>query len=690
MKVIFIGLVFFCTMTSGAKKNRPPKTEQYWVPPRLLTSVPQTPSAAPAAELLALQRVIQSENQRLNKDPYLLQAISHPSPQVSKAAILALGRIGDPYAIEALSRILNGKSLEKKEWAAFSLGLIGDELAIKLLSQHLTMEKSSKVRSSYYRALGYSRNSLVLPVLVKALSSEKDLSAQKNIVEGLGILLSGDSASWEISEDLLGPITRIATSDNNSSLAAAFVLAQFKGNPKNLPVANILSAVSKNLPSTNQALLIRSLSRSDNPQLIPLFLSHLDPKFPLSVRIEAMKALKGKPLSETSGGALARSLNSPESSLVITTLDTVVFKPEQFSWLKTPLELLLKTTKSDWVKGKTLKTLCTVAPDIGQKYVQEFLKNKGLLGLPPVLSSLVILRTSENIKQLIPFLTEGNPLLLSDAIEQMANLEEDDFPDDWKTALKELVMKKDPGLLALISELAKQMNWKDFGKPLAEAYPSLNSDDTTETKSTLLNSLATLGSDSDLPLLQSALNDNAKQVVVAAAQAIKNISGRDPKIPLPINSRITESTPSWNQLKSVISQRIFIKTTRGDIELKLFDDTPLTGYRFVEFIKKKFYDGKTFHRVVPNFVSQGGDPRGDGFGGPGFLIRDEVSPRNHERGTVGIATAGKDTGGCQFFFNLSSNYHLNGRYTAFAEVVSGMDVVEKLEVGDKIISATLK
>ncbi len=119
------------------------------------------------------------------------------------------------------------------------------------------------------------------------------------------------------------------------------------------------------------------------------------------------------------------------------------------------------------------------------------------------------------------------------------------------------------------------------------------------------------------------------------------------------------------------------------------DGAPLTATNFVKLVKQKFYDGKTFHRVVPNFVVQGGDPRGDGYGGPGYLIRDEVSSLPHKRGTVGIATAGKDTGGCQFFFNLAPNYHLNGRYTLFAEIVSGSEVADKIEIGDRILSVRL-
>ncbi len=90
--------------------------------------------------------------------------------------------------------------------------------------------------------------------------------------------------------------------------------------------------------------------------------------------------------------------------------------------------------------------------------------------------------------------------------------------------------------------------------------------------------------------------------------------------------------------------------------------------------------------VIANFVAQGGDPEGTGLGGPGYSIREELYPVEHIKGTVGMATSGKDTGGSQFFFNTAENIHLNNHYTVFARVIKGMDIINGIEVGDKIIS----
>ncbi len=126
-------------------------------------------------------------------------------------------------------------------------------------------------------------------------------------------------------------------------------------------------------------------------------------------------------------------------------------------------------------------------------------------------------------------------------------------------------------------------------------------------------------------------------------------------------------------------------TPRGTFEITLDGEAaPNTAAMFRALAGQGFYEGLIFHRVVPDFVAQGGDPTGTGWGGPGWTIRSEWSRLRYERGAVGIAHSGKDTGGCQFFVTLSEQPHLNGRYTIFGHVTKGMDVVDRLCVGDSM------
>ena len=130
--------------------------------------------------------------------------------------------------------------------------------------------------------------------------------------------------------------------------------------------------------------------------------------------------------------------------------------------------------------------------------------------------------------------------------------------------------------------------------------------------------------------------------------------------------------------------RVRCTTPRGEFVIKLDGEiAPNTCAVFLDLIAKGYFADLTFHRVVPDFVVQGGDPRGDGWGGPGYTIRSEWSRARYKRAAVGIAHDGKDTGGSQFFVTLSEQPHLNGRYTVFGEVTEGMDVVDRIELGDR-------
>ena len=128
-----------------------------------------------------------------------------------------------------------------------------------------------------------------------------------------------------------------------------------------------------------------------------------------------------------------------------------------------------------------------------------------------------------------------------------------------------------------------------------------------------------------------------------------------------------------------------INTVRGPIRLELFGaDAPITVWNFLTLARSGYFKNTRFHRVVPNFVAQDGDPRDDGNGGPGYAIRDEMNRRRYERGAVGMALSGPDTGGSQYFITHSPQPHLDGHYTVFGRVMRGHDVLDKIVQGDLI------
>jgi len=132
-----------------------------------------------------------------------------------------------------------------------------------------------------------------------------------------------------------------------------------------------------------------------------------------------------------------------------------------------------------------------------------------------------------------------------------------------------------------------------------------------------------------------------------------------------------------------------LTTQYGDMKIEFFDnDAPITVDNFVRLAKSRYYDGLTFHRVIPDFVVQGGDPTGTGAGGPGYSIKCELTGDNqyHDRGVLSMAHAGKDTGGSQFFICHSrrNTSHLDRKHTCFGKVTEGVDIVDQIRQGDKI------
>jgi peptidyl-prolyl cis-trans isomerase B (cyclophilin B) len=140
--------------------------------------------------------------------------------------------------------------------------------------------------------------------------------------------------------------------------------------------------------------------------------------------------------------------------------------------------------------------------------------------------------------------------------------------------------------------------------------------------------------------------------------------------------------------------KVLINTQKGDMIVELYDnETPITTNNFKSLIEKGFYDGLNFHRVIPNFMIQGGCPNGNGTGGPGYNIPCETNgdKQYHDKGVLSMAHAGRNTGGSQFFIchNRIGTQHLDRNHTCFGKVIEGLDIIDKIQGGDKIIKISI-
>jgi len=140
------------------------------------------------------------------------------------------------------------------------------------------------------------------------------------------------------------------------------------------------------------------------------------------------------------------------------------------------------------------------------------------------------------------------------------------------------------------------------------------------------------------------------------------------------------------------NRTVVIETAKGTIKFELKEtEAPITTKNFIDLAQKGFYNGLSFHRVIREFMIQGGCPKGDGTGGPGYSIRDEFHPKlKHTKGAVSMANAGPNSGGSQFFITEAPQPHLDGKHSVFGQVTEGENVVESIKKGDKILKVTIQ
>ena len=198
--------------------------------------------------------------------------------------------------------------------------------------------------------------------------------------------------------------------------------------------------------------------------------------------------------------------------------------------------------------------------------------------------------------------------------------------------------------------------------------------------------LSQYGAGVAVPALKQGLADKDWAVRVRAAELLKPL---DPSVDVeaairPAPTRIKDYAAP-RLVAPTVSPHVFLETDKGTIELELAVlDAPQACDSFLTLAREGLFSGTAIHRVVPNFVVQDGDPRGDGEGGPGYTLRDEINERPYLRGTLGMALEWADTGGSQWFITHSPQPHLDGRYTVFGHVVTGMEVVDRLQQWDVI------
>jgi cyclophilin family peptidyl-prolyl cis-trans isomerase len=232
----------------------------------------------------------------------------------------------------------------------------------------------------------------------------------------------------------------------------------------------------------------------------------------------------------------------------------------------------------------------------------------------------------------------------------------------------------------------------DITRALISAWPGTAGDSLNDAALSILDSLGKQKSAAANEGIKVALRSNDYLVRRRAADLLKTNGAGDFSSQVgTVKTRNTQADYRRALARSGRKVTAVVTTTRGSFTIDLLpSDAPLTVDNFVQLAQRNYFRGITIHRVVPNFVIQDGDPRGDGNGGPGYQIRCEINQVLYDRATLGMALSGKDTGGSQWFVTHAPQPHLDGGYTVFGRVVAGMEVVDRIERGEVVKSITIR
>ncbi|HEY6950790.1 MAG TPA: peptidylprolyl isomerase [Bacteroidota bacterium] len=646
-------------------------------------------------------------------------------------AVIALANIQDTTTVDSLSPLLTDQDVQVRGAVAFALGQIGSAKAQKALVAALTPDQDLPVLGRICEALGKCGDAEGLNSVIAYIPSAKNIAVKRDQAMAAGRFairgIKSERAVW-LCFDLL--------KDNHAETRWAALYALWRSAPfgvVDLELSKRAYILQKLISDENEdvrinlaVLLGRSKSR-EAVSLLRLFQESesATPDWRVQVQISRSAAA----LSAQDPDLLdvvVRSLSSKNDNVriaslaALATIDTNVVNrsPSRDQLLEELQHLTLTPSRSAVIaQGEAAIALQRLFPAsfaelraaVEKELTGSILRTKFIeaLSYHPVKENLdfVIARLNDDslriamaawdfLKRMIqPHTLEsysidtsfihGLPARLVQAMHPALNRRD--------MAMSTLVanMFADSSVFALCAQAGYG---REIGAAFAASYSLFSSSTDAEAMEAVQEAFIRMRDSASVPVLEKSLDDQNRTVALGAARALRSITGNDYSTvdrPTPTNGR-TES--DWKMLEAIRpAQRVSFKTTKGTFTVRLRKgDAPFTVLAFYKLVKQKFYDGLLFHRVVPDFVIQGGDPRGDGWGGPGFTLRSEWSMVNFEGGSVGMASSGKDTEGSQFFVTHVPTPHLDGRYTVFATVVSGMEVVDKIQVGDRILKAELK
>lgn len=597
----------------------------------------------------------------------LLSFLNNENPDYRAEAAMAFASVQDSMVLVDLSKLLNDHEMKVRIAAAFAIAQNYRADGAEMLYVQLLKEENDLVKKVFLESIGKCGNEKMMQQII---SFHPDFE-HEDVLSGKALAMARFSIRGMANEQLIKEVFNILSSEKIPAIVKYYASIALSRNsePINNEQLKILTELygQTTLIDTKLNLVLgadKNLSDSSLLFLTSVFENARDYR----LRINALRSLSVfdyekvrdiyfKALTDENVNVAIRASEYFISGGVIDDATIYLQKARQVNnWrVKANMYLAANRYANKPAKQKISKIIIEKYQSATNNYEKAWLLNA--LGANVEQWQFI---EKEVFSTDVPIIRSVGMDALA-TVYDMINAKDKGIQQQFGSVFKKAILSGDVALISVASGILRN---PDFGfKQVINDYQFLN----------------TAAKKLQLPKELEAYLELQKTLVYFQDSG---------KVEFP---EIKYKKINWQELKNIDpAQKVLIKTSKGDILIELnVEDNPATVATFIELIKSGFYKDLHIHRVVPNFVIQDGCPRGDGWGSPDFSIRSEFYNSYYETGSLGMASAGKDTESSQWFITHSPTPHLDGRYTKFGKVVDGMDVVHKIEVGDEVYNMEL-
>lgn len=637
-----------------------------------------------------LARLLAASDTRVFDLAVLRDGVTATNPDVRRQAALAVGRIGDPQGVDLLVPLLGDTVEAVRGAAAFALGLLKDPRATDPL---LNLVRAGVGQAAPQEA-------------VTAIAKIGGDGGARALTEILQLGGPGGSPPPAVATALLeawrlgprAPVSALlAFADDPDARTRARVLYALGRLRTPLALAPLLNALQDRDP-TVRAIAARGVTRAvvDSAHRDALAIAErfrpLLTDTTVAVRINALRSLAGYRDSALAG-AVAPLAGDPDAGVAVqaeTTLGTM-----GGSVARTALRARLASAGFA-VRRQALLGLAEADSAAGVTAAAALVADADWRWRSVAAEAFAAAHARDRLETL---LADADGRVVAQALQGLTRI----VPATDTTILataRRLLGADDAAVRSVAADLLARVPNVDDVDRLAQAYRRAAADQFDDARLSAVAALAAIAQTSGAGRIRVAnrfvgTTPRAEDYLVrrlAAAKLPDAAAVWGPVAPIATGRTDADYRDAARRylvpaLQGAPAPTVTIETDRGTLVVQLLPgDAPLTVAAFLGLVDRRFFDGHRWHRVVPNFVIQDGDPRGDGWGGPPFVLRDEVNPVRYDAGIMGMALSGPDTGGSQFFICHSAQPHLDGIYTVFGRVVSGLTVLNQIAQGDRIRS----